>query len=161
MRESLTAYPGSQLRAALAATAEQLVRVATGYGVHTDIWHTYWIIETLRAAGAARDEGRAPAARRARLHRDQPPASCRSPGARCCCSSACSRLPRGAGNSPSVGELAAVVALAILANAAVCGALSNPHDRYGARMVWLATLVVLLALTRACANPPPKSGSPP
>ena len=43
-----------------------------------------------------------------------------------------------------VGELAAVVALAILANAAVCGALSNPNDRYGARMVWLATLVVLL-----------------
>jgi hypothetical protein len=42
------------------------------------------------------------------------------------------------------GELAAVVALAILANAAVCGALSNPNDRYGARMVWLATLVVLL-----------------
>jgi hypothetical protein len=36
------------------------------------------------------------------------------------------------------------MALAILANAAVCGALSNPHDRYGARMVWLATLVVLL-----------------
>ena len=36
------------------------------------------------------------------------------------------------------------MALAILANAAVCGALSNPNDRYGARMVWLATLVVLL-----------------
>jgi hypothetical protein len=36
------------------------------------------------------------------------------------------------------------VALALLANAAVCGALSNPNDRYGARMVWLATLVVLL-----------------
>ena len=36
--------------------------------------------------------------------------------------------------------------LAILANAAVCGALSNPHDRYGARMVWLATLVVLLVM---------------
>ena len=62
VRESLTAYPGSQLKAAIAATAEQLVRVATGYGVHTDIWHTYWIFETLRAAGAAGDEGRAPAA---------------------------------------------------------------------------------------------------
>ena len=43
-----------------------------------------------------------------------------------------------------LGALAAVVALAILANAAVCGVLSNPHDRYGARMVWLAPLVVLL-----------------
>jgi hypothetical protein len=45
-----------------------------------------------------------------------------------------------------LNQLAAVAMLAILANAAVCGALSNPHDRYGARMVWLATLVVLLAV---------------
>ena len=46
VRESLTAYPGAQLGAAIKATAEQLVRVATGYGVRTDIWHTHWIIET-------------------------------------------------------------------------------------------------------------------
>ena len=62
---------------------------------------------------------------------------------------------RRAANSPALGELAAVVALAILANAAVCGALSNPHDRYGARMVWLATLVVLLAPVDA-----PEHGAP-
>ena len=47
---------------------------------------------------------------------------------------------------PDIGELAATVTLALLANAFVCGALSNPHDRYGARMVWLATLAVALAL---------------
>jgi peptidoglycan/LPS O-acetylase OafA/YrhL len=41
-------------------------------------------------------------------------------------------------------QLAITVALALLANAFVCGALSNPHDRYGARMAWLAVLVVLL-----------------
>ena len=41
-----------------------------------------------------------------------------------------------------IGELAAAVTLALLANAFVCGALSNPHDRYGARMVWLAGLAV-------------------
>ena len=74
VRESLTAYPGAQLGAAIKATAEQLIRVATGYGVRTDIWHTHWIIETLHAACDGRDEGRAPAARRARLHGDQPPA---------------------------------------------------------------------------------------
>ena len=45
----------------------------------------------------------------------------------------------------TIGELAAGVALALLANAFVCGALSNPHDRYGARMVWLAVFVVVLA----------------
>jgi hypothetical protein len=42
--------------------------------------------------------------------------------------------------------LAAVVTFALLANAFVCGALSNPHDRYGARMVWLATFTVAMAL---------------
>jgi hypothetical protein len=47
-----------------------------------------------------------------------------------------------------LGELAATVALALLSNAFVCGALSNPHDRYGARMVWLAMLVAILALLR-------------
>jgi hypothetical protein len=48
--------------------------------------------------------------------------------------------------SADIGELAATVALALLANAFVCGALSNPHDRYGARMVWLAVFAVFLAM---------------
>ena len=42
--------------------------------------------------------------------------------------------------------LAITVALAILGNAVVCGVFANPHDRYGARIVWLATFVVLIAL---------------
>jgi hypothetical protein len=46
-------------------------------------------------------------------------------------------------------RLAFMVALALMANAFVCGALSNPHDRYGARMAWLAVLVILLAPWRA------------
>src|SRR5262249_48113783 len=45
-----------------------------------------------------------------------------------------------------LGPLAATAALAILANATVCGVLANPHDRWGARWVWIATLVVLLVL---------------
>jgi glycerol uptake facilitator-like aquaporin len=48
-----------------------------------------------------------------------------------------------------LGVLAAVAALAILANAFVCGALSNPHDRYGSRIAWLAPFVVLLVPWRA------------
>ena len=36
--------------------------------------------------------------------------------------------------------LATTAALALIANAAVLGILSGPHDRYGARMVWLAVL---------------------
>ena len=42
--------------------------------------------------------------------------------------------------------------LALLANAFVCGVLSNPHDRYGARMVWIAPLVLTLLLCRLYAR---------
>ena len=35
---------------------------------------------------------------------------------------------------------AAAILLGLLANAFVCGALSGPHDRYGARAVWAALL---------------------
>ena len=45
--------------------------------------------------------------------------------------------------------LAGTVTLALLGNAFICGVISGPHDRYGARMVWVATFVVLMALTRA------------
>jgi peptidoglycan/LPS O-acetylase OafA/YrhL len=41
--------------------------------------------------------------------------------------------------------LAGTVSLALLGNAFVCGVLSGPHDRYGARMVWVATFTVLIA----------------
>jgi cytochrome c biogenesis factor len=47
-----------------------------------------------------------------------------------------------------LGELAAVCALALLANAFVCGALSNPHDRYGARVIWLAAFATGITLMR-------------
>ncbi len=52
----------------------------------------------------------------------------------------------------AIGELAATVTLALFGNAFVCGALSNPHDRYGARMVWLAAFTVMLALARQRAT---------
>ena len=48
--------------------------------------------------------------------------------------------------------LAATVAVALLGNALVCGIISGPHDRYGARMAWLATLVALIALARHFAG---------
>jgi hypothetical protein len=41
--------------------------------------------------------------------------------------------------------LGTVVAAAVLANAFVCGALANPHDRYGARLIWLAPFTIMLA----------------
>jgi hypothetical protein len=147
VRESLTAYPWLQIKAAVAGTAEQLVRVATGHGVNTELWHTYWIVEryaphALPAMKAARQQ--AGALDFTAINRLHVPVAWGSMilvlgvialGAR----------RRGYGNLAVLGT---VVALAILANAAVCGALANPHDRYGARMVWLATLVALMILWR-------------
>ena len=46
-------------------------------------------------------------------------------------------------------RLAATVTVALLANAFVCGALSGPHDRYGARIVWVATFTVAIAVLQA------------
>ena len=48
--------------------------------------------------------------------------------------------------------LAATVSLALLGNAFICGVISGPHDRYGARLVWIATFVVLIAAFRHFAE---------
>lgn len=40
--------------------------------------------------------------------------------------------------------LAATVFLALIGNAVICGVISSPNERYQARLVWLATLAVIL-----------------
>ncbi len=52
---------------------------------------------------------------------------------------------RGAGLRAPLG----VLALGLLANAAICGGLSAPADRYGARVIWLVVLAAALALASA------------
>ena len=47
-----------------------------------------------------------------------------------------------------IGELTTTCTIAVMANAFICGVLSNPHDRYGARMIWLAVATVGLAAVR-------------
>lgn len=47
-----------------------------------------------------------------------------------------------------IGRLAATLSVAILGNAVACGALSNAHDRYGARLAWVPLLVAALAVLR-------------
>jgi hypothetical protein len=46
-------------------------------------------------------------------------------------------------------HLAVTVTVALLADAFACGALSGPHDRYGARIVWIATLTAAITLLQA------------
>jgi hypothetical protein len=145
--QSLVKYPAWQAEAATIATAQQLVHVATGEGTIGFIPHTYGIIErylpgqlaTMRAARqqhwdinfAAINWVHVPVALVSMLlligivgdglwHR---------------------RLD-------DVTLLAATVSTALLGNAFICGVISGPHDRYGARLVWIATFAVLIALGR-------------
>jgi len=140
---SLREYPLLQAKAALRATAMQLARVATGEGVVNTLWHTYAIME--RYAPAA-----APAMRRAYQQRGElhfnlinhihVPVALLAFALLPAVIAARWRWPQLNGLS----LLAATIAVSVLANAFVCGALSNPHDRYGARLTWLAPLALMM-----------------
>jgi hypothetical protein len=141
--ESIADYPWLQIKAAISGTIEQLFSIGTGYGVNTEIWHTYGMIErfvpsAVPAMRAARQQhNEIDFATINRLH--QPIAWLSMVLLFVFLAAALARRRFG-----DLEWLGATVALAILANAFVCGALSNPHDRYGARAVWLATFVLLL-----------------
>jgi hypothetical protein len=45
-------------------------------------------------------------------------------------------------------SLPVLVLLGLIGNAIICGTFSNPHDRYQSRIIWLPSLVLLLAVTR-------------
>ena len=53
--------------------------------------------------------------------------------------------------------LAATVSFALLGNAVICGIISGPHDRYGARLAWIATFTVLLAVARWFGDDEPEA----
>ena len=155
---SLAEYPARQAEAALAATARQLVHVATGEGTTGWVPHTYAIIERYLPAqiGAMR------AARQQHwdinftaINRIHIPVALGSMLA----------LLAIVGHAlwrrrlDDVTMLAATVSLALLGNAFICGVISGPHDRYGARLVWIATFVVLIAAVRRFADDGEQQGS--
>lgn len=141
--ESIKTYPLLQMQTALAATGRQFVNMRTGEGVRDDIWHTYTIIEKYVSAAA-------PAMRTARQQRGNVSFAAINRLHWPIGLVAMALLPaiawglRGE-TLRAARELAAVVALTVLGNAVVCGVLSNPHDRYGARVVWLAVFAVIVA----------------
>jgi hypothetical protein len=148
--ESLREYPALQLKTALKAFATQLVRVGTGYGVNTEIWHSYGMIENfvpaaLPAMKAARQQRGELGAVFASINRVHVPVAYASMLALL----AVIALGLMRARFADLGRLAVTAAFALLTNAFVFGVLSGPHNRYGARMVWLATFVVLLVPWRA------------
>jgi hypothetical protein len=48
------------------------------------------------------------------------------------------------GASQRVMQVAALVVFGVLVNAAVCGAMSGPHNRYEARVAWLIPAIALI-----------------
>jgi hypothetical protein len=151
---SLTDYPAWQAGAALKAMGQQLLHVATGEGTNGWIPHTYGVIERYIPAQVAQMR----AARQQHwavnfddvnwLHVPVALASMLALVVLLALSLRNRRLD-------DLTLLAATVGLALLGNAFICGVISGPHDRYGARMVWVATFVVLMALARRLSNDEP------
>ena len=154
---SLAEYPRWNAEAALAATARQLVRVATGEGTNGWIPHTYGIIERylpeqLTPMRAARQQHwQLDFTAINRLHIPVALTSMLLVVAILATAIWRRRLD-------DLTLLAATVSLALLGNALVCGVISGPHDRYGARMAWVATFAVLIAAVRYFADDDNKPG---
>jgi hypothetical protein len=151
VQRSLIEHPLWQAEAALVAAAQQLVDVATGEGTQKWIPHTTGIIERYMPAQVAPMR----AAHQQRgdidftvINRIHVPAALVSMLLVVAILASAIRRRR----LDDLTLLAATVALALLGNAFVCGVISGPHDRYGARMVWIATLVVLIAAFRHFAG---------
>ena len=148
---SLAEYPLRQAEAAIVATAQQLVRVGTGEGTNVWVGHTYGIIERyipsqvkpMRAA--YQQHWNIDFATINRLHVPVALASMLAVVAIFAIAIWRRRID-------DLTLLAATVTLALLGNAFVCGVISGPHDRYGARLAWVASFVVLIALARHFAR---------
>jgi hypothetical protein len=148
---ALTEYPMLQLESAVNDMLAQIVKVRTGEGVENVVWHTYGIIkdrlpEIVPAMEAARQQERPFGLAHVfpEVNKVHYPVAL----------VVMALLPvilllAILDVLPFVyGEFAAMCIVALFGNAFVCGALSNPHDRYGARMVWIAAFAVALALAR-------------
>jgi hypothetical protein len=152
---SLADYPAWQAGAALRALGQQLQHVATGEGTNGWIPHTYGIIERYIPSQVAPMR----AARQQNWNIDfnyfnwlHVPVALASMLALVVLLGHALAIRR----LDDLTLLATTVTLALLGNAFICGVISGPHDRYGARMVWLATFVVLMGLTRYVGKDEPE-----
>jgi hypothetical protein len=152
IRETLIAYPGMHLVTALKATAEQFVTLKAGDGIRSrDNHHVLGVFERLAPNVVPRflaSWQQHDAFSFTALNAVQVPVAL-----------ACTillalviALPRRP-MPRSIKALAFTVLLAMLANAAICGVLSNPHDRYQSRLAWLAPFVTIVAALRLRPNP--------
>ena len=142
IRESLMAYPVEHLVSAFGSTWEQLIKLGTGDGIDRELWHVRYVLERyqpdlLPAFDAARQQSKGftftalnfvhvPLAQAAMV----------------VLTLLGWRLTRHEGD---LAGLTAFILIALVGNAFICGTMSNPHERYQSRVVWLAVLCVILA----------------
>ncbi len=149
---SLREYPFLQMKLAALAAAKQFVFVGSGEGVLDSVSHTYGIMEHYTPSVV-------PAMRQARqqhgaldftaINKVHIPVALLSLAI--LLALAARALWRG--KFDPVERLTLTVTLAFFCNAAICGVFANPHDRYGARLAWIGTLVVALWIARSMTRP--------
>jgi hypothetical protein len=146
-RAAVTAYPGMTLWTTLRSTAQQMVKVATGDALYESHSDTRGIIYKFLPGiappffEARQQHGQVTQELFARLNLMHIPVALLS---------VLGLLPMvlwsWRNDRRDLAALALFVFFALLGNAFICGALSNPHDRYQSRLVWLAPLVVGMVL---------------
>jgi hypothetical protein len=141
---SLRAYPAEHLRVAIRAALLQFVLVETGDYITPWTWHTHGMFEK----HTPEIYPTFLAARQQKTGFDftwinivhVPVALASIAGLPLVVVLARRRRVR-----KSAAAFALTVFIALLGNAAICGALSNPHSRYQSRLVWLAPLALIIA----------------
>jgi hypothetical protein len=156
---ALAEYPLWQAEEALLATGEQMLEVATGENTDPPTTpHTYGIIhrympEQLKLMNAARQQ--------TGFLTFGPINLIHVPVALISTALVFAMLIAAAFRRriDDVTLLTATVALALLGNAAICGIISGPHDRYGSRLVWIATCTLAIAAMKR-RQPDARRGDP-
>ena len=142
---ALAEYPLWQAKAALLAMGEQMLKVATGENTDRPTTpHTYGIIQhylpqQLKPMNAAHQQ--TGILTFGPINLIHVPVALISTGMLLVLLIAAIFRRR----IDDVTLLMATVFLALLGNAAICGIISGPHDRYGSRLVWIATCALVIA----------------
>jgi len=144
---AVRAYPGMTLWTTVRSTAEQMIKVATGDALdeeHLDARGFFidFMPSIAGPFGAARQQqGQVTRSLFDGLNRIHVPVAL---------GCVVGLLPMAIWGlrhgRHDLAVLALFVLLAFVGNAFICGALSNPHDRYQSRLIWLAPLVIGLFL---------------
>ena len=142
---ALTEYPLWQAKEALMDSSEQLLKVATGENTdHPTLMHTYGMFREY----LPRQRKLADIARQQTGHLTFGPINLIHVPVALISTALVFGLLIIAIFRRRIDDvvlLVTTVCLTLLGNAVICGVISGPHDRYGSRLVWIATLAVMIA----------------